>query len=82
MDIHLGNPLPPQVDKGVKDLFGSEGEGTTQVRSLEEEEKHIDLRQKKSEVEVINIFRVWMTWMCGAASIKLMVASLPSGDLF
>ena len=23
----------PQVDKGVKDLFGSEGEGTTQVRS-------------------------------------------------
>ena len=27
----IEHPIP-QVDKGVKDLFGSEGEGTTQVR--------------------------------------------------
>lgn len=77
-----------QVDKGVKDLFGSEGEGTTQVGS---NPKHIDVLQWTENLKLrmnvllyqkFDIFRGWMTWMCAAASIKLMVVSLLSGDPF
>ena len=64
----------------MKDLFGSEGEGTTQVRKS----KCFKCLKSWSKFDIfkLDIFRGWTIWTCVAASIRLTVASLPSGDPF
>ena len=47
MGLYRTKAFATKVDKGVKDLFGSEGEGTTQVGLM-----HIDLLERRENLKI------------------------------